>query len=503
MAHRIANFVWLTLALMFALTIPTLSQTGAPKPDQTVVNEAKWEEFWRTDVRLRSKMPMESIIITGRRQLFIDNYVIEHSDNLSKVLHQPTKDRSNPVLRPEWPWEMGTENVNNNIGYTNVIYDHEEGIFKVWYNIQQYGVAYATSQNGLTWEKPALGIVDFQGSSRNNLVISARGIDSPTIIKDTFERDPRRRYKYFAKHNSPQYGMYVGYSADGIHWIIKEEPVLTTRNDPALNDRPTLMQDLEGRRYIAFTKREIINPFGKGDYGFLHRSRAVSLSRDFEKWSDPVLTLRPDDMDPHDLQIYGLVGFNYEGLYLGLMDMFWSGDKGPRERTIDIQLALSRDGEVWWRAGDRKTFLPVGPEGTWDRFRVHPANSPPIRKGEELLFFFNGAGVGRHGSRGTLPGAVPEHRRREPWLAPGHPEDEALKDSMGGTGMGIAPPKEGWFCFNRCWRHAGHAAHQAPGIFGYKSSRQRYGKRRWQYLRRTISGRETDCPIPCLDVGNR
>ena len=66
-----------------------------------------WEEYWKLEARLGAgtEKPMESIDLGGQRQLFVDNYVVEHLENVKKVLHQPDKHLDNPILRPERPWE--------------------------------------------------------------------------------------------------------------------------------------------------------------------------------------------------------------------------------------------------------------------------------------------------------------------------------------------------------------------------------------------------------------
>ena len=385
-----------------------------------------WEDYGSSlEARLEAQeVPMESLLLNGHRVLFVDNYAISRQDNLRRELHQPVKHEGNPVLRPEKPWEQA-------VTWATCVRDEEERCFKAWY-LAGINLAYATSPHGVDWEKPSLGLTEWEGSRDNNLLLTGRSIVSPSIVKDPFEENPDRRYKLFGKLNHPVFGMYVAFSSDGLRWNFLEEPVITSKNDPGINDRPTMMQDLALKRFIAFTKREMVNPFGQGDWGFIHRCRCVSFSRDFEKWTDPLLMLHPDDQDPSDLQIYGLVGFNYEGMYLGLMDMFWSRDAGPNERTLDTQLALSRDGETWWRAGDRKTFLPVGPAGSWDQYIAAPNNCPPVLMGNELWFFYRGRGSGRHG------GAAPPHRRREPWQAPGHEEDEPREEGTPGSGMGLA-----------------------------------------------------------------
>ncbi len=114
---------------------------------------------------------------------------------MKKVLHQPVKHLHNPILRPERPWEERIE-------WANVVRDEEEGIFKVWY-LTGEGLAYATSRNALTWERPALGIREFRGSRNNNLM--REYITSPTIFKDPHETNPERRYKCFGLERKPDF----------------------------------------------------------------------------------------------------------------------------------------------------------------------------------------------------------------------------------------------------------------------------------------------------------
>ena len=42
------------------------------------------------------------------------------------------------------------------------------------------------------------------------------------------------------------------------------------------------------------------------------------------------------------------------------------------------------------RVCDRRTFLPVGPIGSWDRFNLSLANNDPVAVGDELRFYYSG-----------------------------------------------------------------------------------------------------------------
>ena len=107
--------------------------------------------------------------IDSRVQLFVDDHLVADSDRVWRSLTgayntRPRKVAENPIIKPDRPWE----------GYLvlqpgSAIYDEEEQIFKLWYNtfgksrntdIREF-LCYATSKDGIHWEKPELGIVEF------------------------------------------------------------------------------------------------------------------------------------------------------------------------------------------------------------------------------------------------------------------------------------------------------------------------------------------------------
>ncbi len=106
------------------------------------------------------------------------------------------------MIKPDRPWE----------GYLAlepgaVIWDEEEQIFKMWYNtlgthkrpyIEDY-LCYATSKDGVSWEKPDLGLVEFRGSKKNNIFLKW-SLWSHCVIKDAGDPDPQRRYKLLYWH---------------------------------------------------------------------------------------------------------------------------------------------------------------------------------------------------------------------------------------------------------------------------------------------------------------
>ena len=202
-------------------------------------------------------MAEESPVNVGtKRQLFVDDYIVEETRKVTRTLNQPAKYAGNPVMIPLYPWE-GRLSL-----YGTVWRDCEEAGFRMWYQgyggmgIPQMGVdnsdspwkgfdpgnllytvGYATSQDGIFWERPNLGLVEFNGSTNNNLVL----VDaSPAgVIKDVRDPDPDPLYKslFFEARNpdgTPNMGdgVSVAFSPDGLRWTKYEgNPVITRASD--------------------------------------------------------------------------------------------------------------------------------------------------------------------------------------------------------------------------------------------------------------------------------
>ncbi len=188
------------------------------------------------------------------------------------------------------------------------------------------------------------------------------------------------------------YGYYAISSPDGIRWPTEQPPVLTRRDDdPHMSDANACMYDPLRRRFIAFTKRHQVRPDAVGDQGVMSRVRGISFSDDFRAWTPPVNCLLPDDRDPRDVQFYRQGGWTHQGMYLGLLEIYHSDPDNPTQPLMrDLQLISSRDGELWWRAGGRQTFIPCGPEGSWDGQMLDLNAGGPIDVGDEHWIYYGG-----------------------------------------------------------------------------------------------------------------
>ena len=107
--------------------------------------------------------------------LLLDDRVIDRVENAILRVGEVQKHPSDPLFGEDKPWELRLDNM-----YPTVVFDAQEGIYRCWYNTfledvyiwnwAEMGLCYATSRDGLRWEKPELGVVEFNGNKANNLV---------------------------------------------------------------------------------------------------------------------------------------------------------------------------------------------------------------------------------------------------------------------------------------------------------------------------------------------
>jgi hypothetical protein len=234
------------------------------------------------------------------KNLFLDNHHIESMTGLSRVYHQPVK-HGKPVIVPDRPWEMGSPRTRYNSGSVDVrlsspVWDGERGVWRMWYTGGIGGLPlYAESTDGVRWEKPELGLVEWEGSRRNNIYklhedgkIHYFKDNGPSIVRDDGDPDPSRRYKGVIP---PDLTRIV--SPDGLTWRRLEGSI------PA-DDTFFLGYDKRNRQFLLTVKLNITKPRqGVSDYPLpsdylVGRTAWLYSSRDFERWEGPQLLLYPN-----------------------------------------------------------------------------------------------------------------------------------------------------------------------------------------------------------------
>ena len=155
---------------------PAASMASVPPPDdgELLYNGIRLPKQWpplmdnsKTGPRKPMRVPYlehppQVIPIDVGRQLFVDDFLIEHTD-LTRTYHHAERYAGNPILKPETKLEIGEQlSSNGNRGPSatlfqdGVWFDPKDQLFKLWYHagvLNKFSkTAYVTSKDGLTWD---------------------------------------------------------------------------------------------------------------------------------------------------------------------------------------------------------------------------------------------------------------------------------------------------------------------------------------------------------------
>jgi len=344
-----------------------------------------------------------------------DDHAIPWHHNTKVTLVQAEKHPENPVVRtgPKVSPDFG-----HAIMYGSVL--HIDGKFRMWYlgMTQREIVAgqapgywrpmcHAESQDGIHWTKPELGLVEFNGSKKNNICLIesdpyslSRVNDFLSILHDPDDPDPARRYKaaYIAhlpfddvKGGRSKIGPHEGRwgsfvcatSADGLSWRVEQ-------------DRPA---NAGGERFevsglyrfgdFYYATGQLISPWTwQADGREVGRVMLTYRSPDFREWSRakafafarPGQTLA--EPVPGQQTHMGAGLWNRGNALVGLYGMWQDGPKERPKGTphlfgmrIDLGLILSNDGIHFREPVPGFKVIPRGKEGEWDAFSLLQAHA--------------------------------------------------------------------------------------------------------------------------------
>jgi len=363
---------------------------------------------------VRVSMPQQKVC-------FFDADPVERSTNVSRIVHQAEKHPDNPIVTATEPWEFNrdsdsaedADHAGGNVYLMGTVtHDQEEGCYKMWYRTYPPDsdalTLYAESEDGLEWEKPELGVFEWEGSTENNIVADVPKI--PCIFKDATATDPDETYKWFSYYFRDGGQNLVFHSPDGIDWTEYDESPAHTRDAyPNLEDASSGFYDPYTEQFVGTAQ------MGTSDGHQRGRSVYTTTSGDFREWSPPRVALTEDARDRELVEnrggeradYYYLTGLAYEACWLGFAHFYEVGvtetaDSG--DGPIEPRLAISRDrGETWektWHtAGGADAIIPRGSPGEFDHGMIFTATQP-IVKDDEIVLYYGGISKG-HGASGS------------------------------------------------------------------------------------------------------
>lgn len=419
------RIVLLVTALSFVSGLPGCSRNDASNgmvPSDTVVlaNGVRIDGSWppRYDIPDGSwrmpvpylETPPRVIPITVGRQLLVDDFLIEDT-NLTRRFHYPEPHRDNPVLESSASWESSTSGGDFAAPFSDGIwFDEEDDTYKMWYaalggpnNRGPKGnlTAYATSADGVVWEKHVLDVVP--GTN----LLDRINRDSASYIIDKREPDRAKRYKAFRTERNADGSQWIAvlrYSADGIHWsdAIARSGEIGNRSTVFFNPylgkwTYSLREDLDydtnrrrQRRFVdADTPELLIESLGSSDGETTTQDQSRFW---FREWPDEPRHPEFPDIQP---AIYNHDAIAYESLLLGFFSVWQGPENDVTERLgipkrNEIVLGYSRDGYHWDRP-DMNRFIGVDDaDSAWNQGNVQSVIGAPLIVGDELFFYASG-----------------------------------------------------------------------------------------------------------------
>jgi len=373
--------------------------------------------------------------------LLVDDRWVARSNRLVRVMNHPQV-LPEPII---WPDDPATE---RDCAWGNVIRE-PDGRFRIWYTTMMMGHEgkgahemasagvwgrgadfsfhprseadvrevecmlgkYAESTDGIHWVKPKLGLVEFRGDSRNNIVLNAeaaarqtRGaltnFDGFTVVRDDAEPDSNKRYKMIGHWESVHFwdnspysgslgrpaaamekyqsarGKYITCSPDGIRW---NQPLVRLETVRGGGDRCLVVRDHRHRRWW-------LNDRPASGYG----AAGLATSEDLINWSPTEPHMARANPDHPDIE--SLIPFNYGNQDLGFLITQVKG------KMMLSYLVAHHNGQPWKRIAKvtEEPFIAPGPPGSYYATGGVVLHNEPIIVADQLFIYFNAFAYNQH-----------------------------------------------------------------------------------------------------------
>lgn len=274
--------------------------------------------------------------IGSRLELFVDDYTIDRMNGVNLILHKPIP--REVVIVHDAPWE------GNTCAYHTVFQDGD--IYRLYYRASHHdashqSVCYAESKDGIHWTRPDLGIIEFNGSKKNNIIWDGPGSHNFAPFRDANPNcKAAEKYKAIA---SAKGGLFAFKSSDGIHWSLMSDKPVITRG--AFDSQNLAFYDIIRNRYVEFHR------------GFRNGIRDIMTctSSDFLNWTDPVWLEYPHAPAEHLYTNQITPYYRAPHIFIGFPKRFVPSRRAVEHRYAGVSdgvFMTSRDGQTFNRWGE-------------------------------------------------------------------------------------------------------------------------------------------------------
>lgn len=289
----------------------------------------------------------------------------------------------------------------------SVVHDRSRQCCRMWYTAYPEFTgdlafpsrpAYAESRDGVVWTKPELGLVEYRGSRRNNLLsgipelcgieavirdddgtylaaLNKVGCLTADMIEDAALRQQCDAYPM------PAF-MGIVRSRDGLSWEYDGD-----LRYPAIREKYEMVRLMKmGRHYLLSGQQ--MRPWCEADV--YERMVTFFVSEDLVHWEKLPGFYRAEGHVQSHIGI-AMLG-EYGHTLLGFAGRFSDAPELP-DQAMEVDLVRSRSGLNWRQVAPCRPYLRRGPVGSWNAGSILQAQGC-VDLGDEQLFYFSGGTAG-------------------------------------------------------------------------------------------------------------
>jgi hypothetical protein len=348
--------------------------------------------------------------------LALDSRNIVRMDSTVRLRLAPvTKSSHNPLLTEQHKWEMRFDNMG-----PTTLYDHELRRWRTWYSSftscrhpgmpsppecclavasdcttphktephgdRDFALLYAESTDGFKFEKPSLGLVDFNGSNENNFVGGLNHTTGTSVVLDTRKTTGPGRFKSFGCQKGEQgHYIWLGTSDDGVDFKIEKRH--STGGVPfggaSLDGHMNAIFNPETQHWIGFLRCASLDSATPTNWplpvpGAAEQANRIQCYTESDgpdylqaNWTLPI----PTGLNTsYGYQPDSHVAFRYGNIWLAFTNTFNPSQLGNVSQCdalapgrSNMVLAWSVDGRKWESIEPNESFIHYFPgSGQWD-----------------------------------------------------------------------------------------------------------------------------------------
>lgn len=341
--------------------------------------------------------------IGTEKQLFLDNFMLEHLDDVERVIAKPQKQPKPLIAYSGLPWEQAAFSP----GITAALHDPDDRKFKIWYTQSLSGdpyntgqaLCYAESMDALNWEKPLSEKgIPFKGQKATNIV-HADDVSGNGLVLNQDRSDPRRKFLLVygpaleARERGARFLSRVAVSADGLRWNVISRDV-----EQRHQHESRVFWDAAIRQWVAYSQHS-----HHWHHGPRIRQIGRQTSPDFISWSPKEVVLSTDwdpmlgpEQEFHDASVRKVGGLYIALVAVAHTEPVWSsrtktlrgmyaGSIWRDQFHVNLALYVSRDGRRFTRAHGLEPWVDNGPPGSRDHGFVASTPSGALYHGGKMI----------------------------------------------------------------------------------------------------------------------